>query len=378
MSATVCLAANTLDYPKGGGHLWVHLNWALGLRSLGCKVIWLELVQPDTGPDVLRLWVTALKDRLARYELGNSLVLFPLGGQALPADLSRFYLAPDEAANSDLLLNLRYDVPPELIGCFRRTAMMDIDPGELQVWLSKGEIKLGPHTMYFTIGETVGCPGALFPNGGIEWQYTPPCVALEWWPPRWAASDAVFTTIAHWYGGDEDMDDLQGGYYADNKRTAFLPYLGLPRRVGRQFELALDLGVDDEDQIMFWKHGWRIRESVRVASTPWAYQRYIQDSRGEFSCAKPHCVRLQNAWISDRSLCYLASGKPVIVEHTGRSRFLPDAAGLFRFRTPDEAARHVETVLNDYEEQCRLARSLAEEYFDARKVVKSLLERALA
>jgi len=327
---------------------------------------------------VLHKWVAALNERLARYGLQDSLALFPLAGQALPGDLSCLRLGPDDATRCDLLLNFRYDLPPELISCFRRRAMIDIDPGELQVWLSKGEIKLAPHTTYFTIGETVGRPGALFPDGGIKWQYTPPCVALDWWPPRWAAPDAVFTTIAHWYGGDEDMDDLQGGYYADNKRTAFLPYLGLPRRLGRQFELALDMGVDDEDQVMFWEQGWRIRESVSVASTPWEYQRYIQDSRGEFSCAKPHCVRLKNAWISDRSLCYLASGKPAIVQHTGPSRFLPDAAGLFRFRNPEEAVRHLETVLNDYEGQCRLARALAAEHFDAKKVVKSVLERALA
>jgi hypothetical protein len=378
MSTTVCLAANTLDYPEGGGHFWVHLNWALGLRSLDCNVVWLELVQPSTDSEALRNWVAALKLRLAHYRLQDALALVPLDGQVLPTDISGACLGPDEATRSDLLLDLRYDFPPKLIRCFRRTAMLDIDPGELQVWLSKGEVNLAPHTMYFSIGETVGCPGALFPDGGIKWHYTPPCVALDWWPPRRTSPISAFTTVAHWYGGDEDMDDLQGGYYADNKRTAFLPYLELPSRSGAQFELALDMGPDDPDQVMFWREGWRIRESAAVASTPWEYQRYIQDSQGEFSCAKPHCIRLQNAWISDRSLCYLASGKPAIVQHTGPSRFLPDAAGLFRFRDIEEAVRHVATALKYYDGHCRLARSLAEEYFDAKKVVRGLLERALA
>ena len=121
-----------------------------------------------------------------------------------------------------------------------------------------------------------------------------------------------------------------------------------------------------------------MRHSYDVASTPWEYQRYIQDSLGEFSCVKPSCIRLQNAWVSDRTICYLASGKPAVVEHTGPSRFLPDAAGLFRFRDMGEAVRCLETVAADYEGQCRLARALAEEYFDARKVVGSVLERALA
>ena len=118
-------------------------------------------------------------------------------------------------------------------------------------------------------------------------------------------------------------------------------------------------------------------DAYAVASTPWDYQRYIQDSRGEFSCVKPACVRLQNAWVSDRTLCYLASAKPAVVQHTGPSRFLPDAAGMFRFRDLLEAARCLEQVAADYERQCRLARALAEEYFDARKVVGRVLERAL-
>ena len=92
---------------------------------------------------------------------------------------------------------------------------------------------------------------------------------------------------------------------------------------------------------------------------------------------KPACVRLQNAWVSDRTLCYLASAKPAVVQHTGPSRFLPEAAGMFRFRNLQEAARCLEQVAGDYERQCRLARALAEEHFDARKVVGRLLERAL-
>ena len=89
-------------------------------------------------------------------------------------------------------------------------------------------------------------------------------------------------------------------------------------------------------------------------------------------------MRLQNAWISDRTLCYLASGKPEVVQHTGPSRFLPEDAGLFRFRDQPQALRYLERVVEDYDHQCRLARQLAEEYFDARKVVARVLDRALA
>jgi hypothetical protein len=139
--------------------------------------------------------------------------------------------------------------------------------------------------------------------------------------------------------------------------------------------LALCLGYDGE-RVELEERGWRVRHSYEVTSTPWGYQRFVQGSRGEFSCVKPSCVRLQNAWISDRTLCYLASGKPAVIEHTGPSRFLPDAAGLLRFRTMDEAVRCLETVVADYERQCGLARALAEEYFDAGKVVGRVIEQA--
>jgi hypothetical protein len=279
------------------------------------------------------------------------------------------------ATEADLLLSLQYDMPEETLARFRRSALLEIDPGEVQIWLSKGELHVARHDMYFTIGETVGQPEARFPDAGLTWRYTPPCVALDWWPTTSAAGDAPFTTVGHWYGGW--MED-EGGGYEDSKRDAFLPYVDLPGRTTQRLELALDLVSDDDDHVLLRERGWQVRDSHVVASTPWDYQRYIQDSRGEFSCVKAHCVRLQNAWISDRTLCYLASGKPAVIEHTGPSRFLPDAAGLFRFRTLDEAAHCLESVAAEYEHQCRLARALAEEYFDAPRVVGCVLEQALA
>jgi len=166
--------------------------------------------------------------------------------------------------------------------------------------------------------------------------------------------------------------------YIHDKRTAFLPFLNLPRLVSQPLEIATYLcALDEEEKEELLRLGWRLRESLEVASTPWDYQRYIQSSRGEFSCARPSCIRLQNAWISDRTICYLASGKPAVVQHTGPSRFLPDQAGLFRFRDMEEAVNSIETIAADYDHQSRSARALAEEFFDAQKVVKGVLEQAL-
>jgi hypothetical protein len=211
---------------------------------------------------------------------------------------------------------------------------------------------------------------------GLTWHHTPPCVALDWWPVRGAPSDAPFTTVSHWYA-DEWFVGADASFRND-KRSGFLPFLDLPRRTSVPLELALCLAADDGDERDCLAHrGWRVRDAFAVTSTPWDYQRYIQDSRGEFSCVKPSCLYFQNAWISDRTLCYLASGKPAVVQHTGPSRFLPDDAGIWRFRDAEDAVRGLEAVAADYGRQSRLARALAEEFFDASKVAASVLERAL-
>lgn len=379
MSLRVCLLANTLDYPAGGGHLWVSLNWALGLRALGCEVTWLECERDSaaTAAESLESRVAALKSRLERYGLAERVALCSASGDALPREAAESCLDLDAAAEADLLLNLQYFAPGAVVQRFRRSALLDIDPGLLQLWVSEGLISLARHDLYFTIGETVGRPCARFPDAGRSWQYTPPCVALDWWPAGDGGEDAPFTTLSHWWAG-EWMEE-EGEVYDNTKRAGFLPFLDLPRHTPQPLELALYLEPHEHaERAMLRERGWRLRESAEISSTPWDYQRYIQASRGEFSCAKPSCVRLQNAWISDRTLCYLASGKPAVVQHTGPSRFLPDAEGLFRFRDLPEAARALDTVAADYERQSAHARALAEEYFDARKVVSHLLERALA
>ena len=376
MSTTVCLSANALGYPTGGGHLWVYLNWAMGLRALGCRVIWLETYDPDLPVHEVRASAAALKGQLEHYSLAEHMTVCSFTGEPLLRDGAEGYLDLEAAADeADLLLNLKYFAAPELVGRFRRSALVDIDPGLLQIWMSKGVINLPHHSVYFTTGETAGQPGSRVPDVGLQWHYTPPCVALDWWPPRRAAGHAPFTTVSHWYM--DEWEDESGELYSNDKRTGFLPYLDLPQRTAQPLELALCLSGDRVEQTALAERGWRVREAHEVARTPWDYQRYVQDSRGEFSCVKPSCVRLQNSWISDRTLCYLASGKPAVVEHTGPSRFLPDADGLFRFRDVEEAVRCLERAADDYERQCVLARALAEEYFDAPKVVGKVLERAL-
>ena len=378
MSITVWLAANTLDYPQGGGHLWVYLNWALGLRSLGCQVVWLESVDPETPVHEVQALTSALKQRLEPYGLAQWLALCSRNGEPLPRTVTKDCMNIEAAAQADLLLNVAYRIPPQIVKRFRRSALLDIDPGLLQIWISKGELNVAQHDIYFTTGETVGTPAARFPHCDLQWHYTPPAVFLPAWVPTSANSTAPYTTVSAWWG-EEWLVFPGGEIFDNNKRRSFLEYSCLPSRCCARLELALCLAPEDnEERRLLEQQGWKIQHAWDVSSTPEQYRAYIQQSRGAFSCVKPSCILLQNAWISDRTLCYLASAKPAVIQHTGPSGFLPDAAGLFRFRNLEEAVRALDAVEADYEHQCCLARRLAEECFDARKVVGAVLERALA
>lgn len=390
MSLTVCLApANTVAYPNGGGHLWVYLHWALALRALGCRVIWLEGIDLDDSDDSPagrrrrrggspRDCVAILRARLAPFGLADAMALYalPEGSVKVPPEIAGNSLDLDAAAEADLLLNLWHSAPAGVVRRFRRSAFIDTDPGLLQIWMTSGDVCLAPHDVHFTIGETVGCPDALFPDGGRRWIYTPPPIFLGEWPALPANGATTYTTVTHWWGGTFEYN---GTVFSNEKRESFSEFADLPTRASVALEIAVCLGTADaECRRLLEPKGWRVREAWDVTATPEQYRAYVQQSRGEFGCAKPAYVTLQTAWVSDRTLCYLASGKPVIVQHTGPSRVLPDAGGgVFRFHTLDEAADALAAAEADYERHSREARALAAEYFDARRVVTGVLERAL-
>jgi hypothetical protein len=278
---------------------------------------------------------------------------------------------------AELLLNFHYAIDPELLARFRRTALVDIDPGLLQFWISRGQLVVPPHDLYITTGETVGTEQAHFPDCGLPWVRIPPPVSLEHWTCAYDPRPAAMTTVSAWDSDSWVVDDQTR--YENTKRVAFLPFKTLPSLTDQSLELALFLrtGSDARDQHMLVRHGWRVRPSRYVARSPERYRAYVRGSRGEFSCAKPSCMALQNAWISDRTLCYLASGRPAVVQDTGPNPQLEGGEGLLRFSTVAEAAAAVDAVAADYERHRRAARALAEEHFDARKVAERLLTLAL-
>jgi len=376
VTTIVVSAYNVADFPQGGGHFWVYMQYVQGLRRLGCDVYWLEAFRGSGQPERDSEALSTFAQRMERFGLAGKLILYsgPVG--------SREYLGvcPAEAEavfrRADLLLNFHYGIDPALLSCFRRTAVVDIDPGLLQFWISRGQVTVSPHDRYFTTGETVGTPAARFPDCGLYWLRIRPPVCLDLWPCIREPGGHAFRTVSSWWGLDWLVDGDQ--VLENTKRVAFLRVAELPRLTPQILELALFLiDTDAEDRQFMSAQGWRIRDSSEVAGTPEAYQAYIQGSRGEFSCAKPSCMLFQNAWVSDRTLCYLASGRPVVVQNTGPSAWLPNGEGMFRFSTVAEAVDALAAIDADYARHCRAARELAEACFDARQVCERILNLAL-
>jgi hypothetical protein len=142
-------------------------------------------------------------------------------------------------------------------------------------------------------------------------------------------------------------------------------------------ELAANLHPGEvDDRKLFTEHGWHLAEPEQVAGTPDAFRHYVQGSRGEFSCAKPAYVKARPGWVSDRTICYLASGRPCVVQATGAEKHLPPSAGLRFFRTLDEAVAALESIEVDYAAAARAARRLAAEVFATDVVLPKLLAAA--
>jgi hypothetical protein len=383
MTRVVISPHNVINFPEGGGHFWAYMQYAMGLRQLGCQVYWLEGFRSsgDESRDASR--IARFAHQLAHFDLGGELILYKSrdpsdGVNGVPLEYIEVGISEAETIfrQADLLLNFNYRINPDLLACFKHTAVVDIDPGLLQFWLSTDQIDLPAHDTYFTIGETVGTPSALFPDCGLSWNHIRPPVCLDLWNHADNSSGEAFTTVSSWWG-DEWITDGKS-VYENNKRVSFMEFAELARKTNQLLELAIYFGEGDTDDLrVLENNGWRIRHSKDVTQTPQMYRSYIFGSRGEFSCAKPSCMKFQNAWVSDRTLCYLASGKPAVVQNTGPSTFLPDGEGLLRFSTLDEAADAIETVNMDYAKHCRAARGVAETYFDARQSLETILNCAL-
>ncbi|MGE3537686.1 MAG: glycosyltransferase [Candidatus Tectimicrobiota bacterium] len=368
-----------------GGMTWQVLQHLAALRRLGFDVWYVE--DSDTPVyDPVTYWPTQncdanvayLANYMARLDLAERWIFRPpghhdhcLGGRDM-AGLRQLY------RDADAVLNLcgSHEPGPEHQD-IRCLVYLETDPVANQVRVATGEARtmalLKAHHHIFTYGENLGAADCLVPVEHFCWQPTRPPVCLDWWattaPPR---ADMALTTVANWLHTGKDIV-WQGETYYWSKHYEFLRFLSLPAQAALPLELAIGR-ITPEDIAHLQQHGWRTVPSVDIAQ-PEAYRAYIRASGGEFTVAKDQNIRLRSGWFSDRSACYLAAGRPVITQDTGFGNILPTGAGLFAFRTAEEALAAIETVTRDYARQSAAARDLAQAYFAAERVLGDVLRR---
>jgi hypothetical protein len=255
--------------------------------------------------------------------------------------------------------------------------MIDTDPVYEQIKYAKADPAareyLDAHTHFFTYGENIGAADCPVPLSGVAWRPTRPPVIPELWPVD-GRQPECFTTIATWENKGKNIE-FDGASYVWSKHVNFLRFLEVPKRSRQCFTIAM-LPPDTAIESEVTGQGWRLTDPRPVSAGMAAYGDFIRGSRGEFTVAKDIYVRPNSGWFSDRSVCYLASGRPVITMRTGFSKFYPVGAGLFEFSTMDEILAALDAINGDYPKHSAAARAVAAEYFASDHVISQLLREA--
>ncbi|MGI8821462.1 MAG: hypothetical protein ACR2ID_11445 [Chthoniobacterales bacterium] len=370
------------------GVIWQHLHYIIGLQRLGHEVYYVEDSQrhpysPETrqcGADYD--YAACLLTQLGRDFgfAGKWSFCARYLGRDVTAGLTRAQVL-EIYASADAILNVcgTQEVNEDLSGN-DRLLYIDSDPGVEQIKIDQapGHLldELQQHRALFTFGENVGTPEFVVPTHGVKWLPTRQPVVTDLWradssPPAGTA----FTSIANWNtSGLKDME-WRGETYHWNKAPQFLRLINAPERAGEPFELAVEM-EDPATRAAFECNGWRLHDPRHLSVDLQAYREFIRNSKGEFTVAKDQYVRLNTGWFSDRSACYLAAGRPVITQETGFTKHLGAGEGLFGFRTLAEVAEAVQAINHDYAYHCARAAEIAREFFEAEKILRSLLERA--
>lgn len=371
------------QYPLAGV-VWQALHYLVGLRQLGHEVYYVEdSGAPPYDPRVKSIVmdpsynVACLQQTLERFGFGEQWVYWDMASDTYfgrsRAQLDAWY------EKADLILNLCGASWPR---ADRRRGgplvYIQTDPVYEQILASQGDQRmiemLAAHDLRFTYGENLGSADCPVPLGGFTWKTTRPPVVLSLWERRPDPACRYFTTVATWHNKGKDIT-FQGEKYYWSKHINFLKYLELPRRTRQAFELAVETG-DEAIRSELTSLGWRLTEAAERSATVEGYRDYIYASRGEFTVAKDIYARPRSGWFSDRTVCYLAAGKPVVTQETGFSKFVPVGRGLFSFSTMEEAVLAFEAINADYLSHARAAREVAEEYFGAEAILCKLLRDA--
>jgi hypothetical protein len=384
---TAIVSGRFAGTPGQGGATWAILQYVLGLRALGWEVFLIEPLgepfvesRPGSGFEPPPS-VSAYFDRVCRrFDLVESAAL--LNASDRSAWGVSYERLTEASGRADLLVNLSGVLRDrELTEPIPNRLYIDLDPGFTQLWSEVEGMDMGfeGHTHFATVGQGLGEPHCAVPTGEPSWIPTLPPVVMDHWPVLEAREGAfetckgVFTTVGNWraYGSVH-----HAGVHYGQKAHAMRPLMDLPRLAGERVRLALTIHPDERPDLdALSAGGWDLVDPVRAAGTPDRYRRFIGSSLAELGIAKSGYVESDCGWFSDRSACYLATGRPVLAQDTGFSRYLPTGAGLCSFRTVEEAAEGVRAIRRDYAAHARAARTLALDRLDSAHVLTTLLTR---
>ncbi|MFC1715269.1 glycosyltransferase [Candidatus Poribacteria bacterium] len=370
-------------YPVGGV-AWDYGQYALGLEQLGFEVYYLE----DTGwqtydprkgvySEDCSYGVHFLNESLARLSpaLGDHWHFRAMDGTTYGIEADRFN---EIIAEADIFLNVSGGtLLRDEYMVNRRKLLIDSDPGwnhfvNFPKWDKNpgwyGTHGWRAHDHFFTYAERIGQPDCVLPTFGITWHPTRPLVVLDQWKPK--PPGAKWTTVMTWTENTREPMEYDGVVYG-TKETEFAAMTELPSHTPVPLELAVGGFRPPRDHLRAL--GWSVIEAESISRTADDYRSYIQKSRGEFSIAKNVYVATRSGWFSCRSICYLASGRPVVVQDTGFSEFIPTGEGLFAFSTLEAAKQGIEAVEHDYMRHQQGALEIAREYFGSDRVLAHLL-----
>ena len=368
------------QYPLGGV-TWDYLQYVLGLSKLGYDVYYLE----DTGQ-----WpFNPLEGGVARDcafnvdYLASVMQRFGLQGKWMyrcPSKDQWYGLSElkreELIKTADLLINVSGTLAdPAEYRSVRRLAYIDSDPVFTQLKLARGQVDfqrmVDIHDVQYSFGE---CLSDKVPETGHVWRPTRQPVVLSEWHPSVKHRD-VFTTVMNWTSYKPIT--FNGQTYGQ-KDVEFERFIGLPGRIpGTTLEIAINAGKTRRTpRERLARQGWRVVDPDSVCPDLESYRAYIESSKAEWSAAKNGYVVGQSGWFSCRSACYLAAGRPVVVQDTGYGCALPVGEGILAFNTTDEAVNAIKSVEADYTRHARAAREIAEQYFDSDRVLKRLIDES--
>jgi len=370
------------------GVIWQHIHYIVGLQRLGHEVYYIEdSARLPYNPVNFEItddysYAAGILDRLSReYNFqgrwsycARYLPDTPCAGMTL-SRIARLY------READAILNVcgSQEFNDDLLKS-DRILYVESDPGVEQIKVDKGESStvtyLKAHRALFTFGENIGTPAFPVPLHGFQWHPTRQPVVTDLWHTDTPPPDkAVFTSVANWNTSGKKDIEWRGEKYLWSKSLEFLKFIEAPKLAGEQFELATSIN-DPDLRERFAANNWRFTSPDQMSIDYDEYRAYLRASKGEFTVAKDQYVRLKTGWFSDRTACYLASGRPAITQETGFTRHYGRQKGLFAFQTPDQITEAIREINADYPAHSRAAFEVAKEYFEAEKVLRDLLEKA--